>query len=143
MPRDSGVAPRLLYAYQDLLVRRRSALSAQRPGDELVAHLVDVLAPLGAIHARRFFGGHGLVAAGAQFAFVIEGTLYLRADAELARELESLGSEPFRYRTKIREVRVASYWSVPEGELDDPEALVGWAKRALGVARAASGTLHR
>ena len=101
-----------------------------KPGDELVAYLVDALAPLAA-QPRRFFGGHALVARGVQFAFVSDGTVYLRTDLALAAELESLGSEPFRYKTKLREVRVASYWSLPGTELDDPEVLVGWAKRAL------------
>ncbi len=111
-------------------------MSAPKPGDELVAYLVDVLVPIGAVRARRFFGGHGLVVGGVQFAFVSKGTLFLRTDAVLASELESLGSEAFRYLTKLREVRVASYWSLPEAELDDGEALVGWARRALRVASA-------
>lgn len=112
-------------------------MSSGKPGDELVAHLVDVLAPLGGVQPRRFFGGHALVSRGTQFAFVSDGTLYLRADEKLAAELESLGAEPFRYRTKVREVRVASYWSVPETELDDEGALVSRARRALRAALAA------
>jgi DNA transformation protein len=111
-------------------------LSAPKPGDEWIAYLVDVLAPLGAVRARRFFGGHGFVVGDVQFAFVSQGTCYLRADAALAAELESLGSEPFRYRTRLREVRVASYWSLPQAELDDEEALVRWGARALRVAGA-------
>jgi DNA transformation protein len=105
-----------------------------RPSEELAAHFADVLAPLGRVGIRRFFGGHSLQVGGTQFAMLLEGTLYLRADAPLAAELESLGASAFSYRTKRREVRVASYWSVPEAELDDEEALVGWARRALGVA---------
>lgn len=104
--------------------------------EELVEHLVDVLAPLGRVTSRRFFGGRGLAVGSVQFAFAIEGTLYLRADTELAAVLESLGSRPFSYTTKVREVRVASYWSVPESGLDDEEALVGWARRSLAIARA-------
>ena len=34
-------------------------------------------------------------------------------------------------------MRVASYWSVPEAELDDEDAFVGWSRRALAAARAA------
>jgi TfoX/Sxy family transcriptional regulator of competence genes len=63
--------------------------------------------------------------------------VYLRADAKLARELESRGGEAFSYDTKRRTVRVASYWSVPEAELDDEDSLVGWSRRALAAARAA------
>ena len=104
---------------------------------ELVEHLADVLAPLGRVTWRRFFGGHGLHVGSVQFAFAIDGVLYLRADAALAAELESRGGEAFRYDTRKRTVRVASYWTVPEAELDDEEAFVAWARRALSAARAA------
>jgi len=104
---------------------------------ELVEHLADVLAPLGRVTWRRFFGGHGLHVGSIQFAFVIDGVVFLRADTKLAAELERRGGDAFRYDTKRRTVRVASYWSVPEAELDDEEALVAWGRRALAAARAA------
>lgn len=104
----------------------------------LVEHLVDLLAPLGQVSTGRFFGGSGLRLGGVQFAMVIGGIAYLRADESLAAELESLGSSPFRYRTKRREVRVDAYWSVPDAGLDDSDLLVGWARRALRAARTAT-----
>jgi DNA transformation protein len=102
----------------------------------LVAHLVDVLAPLGRVTAPRFFGGQALRLGKLQFGFVIDDVVYLRVDPELAAELESLGSVPFRYQTKRREVRVGKYWSVPDAQLDDEDAFVTWARRALHAARA-------
>jgi DNA transformation protein len=105
------------------------------PEDGLVAHLLDLLAPLGAVGASRFFGGSALRLGGVQFAMVIDGVVYLRADDSLAAELESRGSSAFRYRTRRREVRVGAYWSVPDEGLDDAELLVGWARRALHAAR--------
>ncbi len=108
--------------------------------DDFVAHLVDLLAPLGPVGAGRFFGGQGLKLGGVQFAMVIEGVAYLRADAALAAELESLGSSAFRYRTKRREVRVGAYWAVPDAGLDDADLFVGWARRALLAARTAART---
>ena len=106
---------------------------------ELVEHLADVLAPLGRVHWRRFFGGHGLSVGAVQFAFVIDGAVYLRTDEMLARELEARGGAAFSYDTRKRRVRVTSYWSVPEAELDDADAFVGWSRRALAAARAARG----
>ena len=102
---------------------------------ELVEHLADLLTPLGRVSWRRFFGGHGLCLGAVQFAFVIDGVVYLRADEKLARELEARGGEAFRYDTRKRRVRVASYWSVPD--LDDEDAVVGWSRRALAAARTA------
>jgi DNA transformation protein len=113
------------------------------PRDEWIEHLLDLLAPLGRVTARRFFGGHGLVLAGEQFAFAIDGVLFLRADAALAAELEAQGAEPFSYETRVRKVRVGSYWSVPGAGLDDTEALVGWARRAAAVRRTRSPTRAR
>ena len=113
-------------------------MSAGAADGGLVAHLLDLLAPLGPVGASRFFGGQALRLGGVQFAMVIEGVAYLRADRALAAELESLGSEPFRYRTKRREVRVGAYWSVPDAGLDDGEQLVGWALRAVLAARSAA-----
>jgi DNA transformation protein and related proteins len=100
----------------------------------LVEHLLDVLSPLGRVTAPRFFGGNALKLGRVQFGFVFDDVVYLRVDPALARELESLGSEPFRYQTKKREVRVGKYWSVPDGQLDDEDAFVEWARRALRTA---------
>lgn len=107
-----------------------------RPGDDLAEHLVDVLAPLGDVEANRFFGGHGLSLGGVQLAMVIKGEVYLRADDALAARLAERGSKPFTYRTRARTVRVPSYWSVPQADLDDEDAFVGWARSALAAARA-------
>ncbi|HTO55547.1 MAG TPA: TfoX/Sxy family protein [Myxococcota bacterium] len=109
-------------------------MSRRQDRNELVEHLLDRLTPLGRVGAARFFGGHALRLGGAQFAFVIEGVVYLRCDAALARELESFGGEAFRYETRVRTVRVASYWSVPESELDDDERFLDWARRAHAAA---------
>ena len=104
----------------------------------LVAHLLDLFAPLGAVGVSRFFGGRAFRVGGVQFAMVIDGVAYLRADDSLAAELESLGSSPFRYKTKRREVRVGAYWTVPDEGLDDAERLLGWARRAVKAARSAT-----
>lgn len=106
-------------------------------GVELLEHLADLLSPLGRVHATRMFGGHSLRVGAVQFAFVRDGVVYLRADPALARDLEDRGGEAFSYDTRRRTVRVPSYWSVPDAELDDEDALVGWARRALAAARAA------
>lgn len=63
----------------------------------------------------------------------MKGTLYLRCDARLATELGRRGSEPFRYATRRGEVRVGAYWTAPPEALEDPEALLAWARRALAA----------
>ena len=104
---------------------------------ELVEHLIDMLEPLGAVQAQRFFGGHGLKLEGAQFAFVIKGRLWLRVDAAMAAELEGLGCEPFSYAKAGKTVRVSGYRAAPAQALEDAHALRRWASRAWAAARAA------
>ena len=106
-------------------------------GDEFVATVIDMLAPLGAIHGARFFGGHALKSADVQFAMAMKGTLYLRVNAKLAAELSARGARPFAYETRRRRVRVDTYYSVPEDLLDDAEILAGWAARSIAAARVA------
>jgi len=113
-------------------------VSAGRGGEGLAAYLVDLLGPVGSVGSSRFFGGYALRVGGVQFAMVIDGIAYLRADETLAAELESLGSSAFRYQTRRREVKVGAYWAIPDEALDDADQLVEWARRALRAARNAS-----
>jgi DNA transformation protein len=99
------------------------------------AGLIDQLAPLGALRARRFFGGQGIVHGDVQFAMILDGVLYLRVDAPLAAQMQARGAQPFVYGTRKRDVTVASYYAVPEECLDEPDVLVDWARRSLAVAR--------
>ena len=101
----------------------------------LALELEAAWAGLGPVRRARFFGGEGFGLHGRQFAMLLKGTLYLRCDSALAAELEAAGSEPFRYRTRRGPVTVGAYWSAPAGALDDPEALLAWARKALAAAR--------
>ncbi|MBA9031105.1 TfoX/Sxy family protein [Rhizobium leguminosarum] len=89
------------------------------------------IAPAGCIDIRRFFGGSALVRNGAQFGFVMKGTLYLRVDEAMRAEFEADGSEPFSYRAAGREVTVRRYYAVPAHVIDDPALLHSYAERAL------------
>ncbi|PDS80523.1 TfoX/Sxy family protein [Rhizobium sp. L43] len=89
------------------------------------------LAPPGSVDVRRFFGGSALVRNGAQFGFVMKGTLYLRVDDAMRAEFEADGSEPFSYRAAGREVTVRRYYAVPAHVIDDPALLRAYSERAL------------
>ncbi|MDI5924381.1 TfoX/Sxy family protein [Rhizobium leguminosarum] len=89
------------------------------------------IAPAGCIDIRRFFGGSALVRNGAQFGFVMKGTLYLRVDEAMRAEFEADGSEPFSYSAAGREVTVRRYYAVPAHVIDDPALLHSYAERAL------------
>lgn len=121
---------------------------------DFVAHVLELLAPLGAVSARRMFGGHGLYRDGLMFALVADDVLYLKADGANRAEFESAGSEPFSYRTRARRAGaprgaggrrrsatparrtqvVMSYWRAPDEALERPEAMLPWARSAFAAA---------
>jgi DNA transformation protein len=101
--------------------------------DGLLAHLRELLEPLGRITLRAMFGGHGVYCDGVFFALVAEDQLYLKVDA-LTRDLfAAAGCAPFVYAGQARPIEM-SYWSVPDAALDSPEAIEPWARLALAAA---------
>lgn len=98
-----------------------------------VAHLQDLFAPLGAVTARRMFGGHGLYLDGLFFAIVIDDAVYLKADAETVPRFEAAACAPFVYLSQDKPIAM-SYWSVPEEAMDSPQAMLPWARLAVAAA---------
>jgi DNA transformation protein len=94
----------------------------------------DLLAPLGDVSIRRFFGGHGAFYQSVVFALIMRDTLYLRTDDTTRGEFEAAGSGPFTSTTKVREVAVRTYYRVPDEILEDAEDILAWSRRAVDVA---------
>lgn len=105
------------------------------PGGEAgtLGWLLEALAPLGGVAARRMFGGHGLFRQGLMFGLVLRDTPYFKADAETVPDYAAAGCGPFLYRRQGQEVALG-YWQVPAAVLDEPEALCRWARAAWAVA---------
>ncbi len=98
-------------------------------GADMAARLVDELAPLGDVTAKKMFGGYGLFEEGVMFVLVDSaGTAHLRADDTTSEKFASAGCEPHGRMP---------YWQIPTAVLDDPDQLVEWATTARNVARAA------
>lgn len=106
---------------------------------EFVAFVLEQLEDLPALAHRRLFGGVGFYSHGVQFAMVIEHTLYFVVDEQTRPRYVALGSQCFRYRTKLREVEVRKYQSVPAEWLEDRHELAARAREASAVAH----RLHR
>jgi DNA transformation protein len=108
--------------------------------NEFVEHVLELLAPLGDVSARRMFGGHGIYRDGLMFALVSGDVLYLKADGESRGEFEDAGSEPFSYMARRRQV-ILSYWRAPEDALESGDAMQSWARAAFAAAlRARAGS---
>lgn len=104
----------------------------------LIAHLLDVLRPLGGVAAKRMFGGAGLFRDGLMFGLISDEMLYLKADAETVADFEAEGLGPFSYGTKNGERVLTSYWRAPERLLDDDDEMRTWCRRAAEVATRAA-----
>jgi DNA transformation protein len=105
---------------------------------EFAEHLRDLFGALGPIETRRMFGGAGVYLGHAMFALAVDDTLYMKADADLARDYEAEGSEPFRYETRDGSRTLSGFMRLPDSALDDPEEAIAWARRSLVPAERAA-----
>jgi DNA transformation protein len=99
-------------------------------------HVVEVLAPLGPVAAKRFFGGIGITHGETLFAMIMGETLYFRVNDESRPRYVAAGAEPFSYETKTCTREIPGFYAVPDTLLDEPDELIDWAKTAIAVAAA-------
>ncbi|MFQ5783374.1 MAG: TfoX/Sxy family protein [Alphaproteobacteria bacterium] len=104
--------------------------------DEFLDYVLDQLAGLGGVAARRMFGGYGLFRDGAMFGLISGDALYFKAGAANRADFEAAGAAPFSYARKGRRIALA-YRAVPADVLDDADSLCIWARKACEAARAA------
>jgi len=103
-------------------------------GSDFVTHVLDLLEPaLGAVQARAMMGGHLVFCRGVSVALLSDERLYLKIDERTREAFAEAGGEPFAYEHGARTVQM-SYWTPPDGALEDPEEMRPWAKLALEAA---------
>ena len=100
---------------------------------EFVSYVVELMQPIGAVSAKRMFGGYGIFLDGLMFALVADSTLYLKADSETENEFEEKGLERFKYNKKGKEYTM-SYYCAPEEALEDMDEMNDWARKSCGAA---------
>lgn len=99
----------------------------------MVEHCLELLAPLGAVRARRMFGGHGLYCDELFFALIADDKLYLKVDDDARPAFLAAGCEPFVYEAKGKPMTM-SYWTVPADAMESPALMRPWARHALAAA---------
>ncbi|WP_295641911.1 TfoX/Sxy family protein [uncultured Methylibium sp.] len=108
------------------------------PRDEFAAHCVELLAPLGAVRAKRLFGGHGIYVDELMIALIADETLYFKTDAQTLPRWQAAGGRAFVYESRRagqeRKVTAMSYWTPPDEALDSPSLLAPWGRLALEAA---------
>ncbi len=105
---------------------------------EFAEHLRDLFGALGPVETRRMFGGAGVYLGDAMFALVIDDTLYMKADADLARIYAEAGSAPFCYDTRGGARTIPGLMRLPDSALDDADEALDWARRSLVPAELAA-----
>jgi DNA transformation protein and related proteins len=99
--------------------------------EEYLQFVLDQLAGLKGVSARRMFGGAGLYLRGIMFGLVADDKAYLRVDDFNRTSFEDAGSEPFHpYGKKV----TMPYYEVPIDVLEDSDYLCIWAEKALAAA---------
>jgi DNA transformation protein and related proteins len=96
-------------------------------------YVLEQLAGLGAVSARRMFGGVGLYSGGLFFGLIDDDVLFLRADDSNRGDFEARhmpAFQPFKDKPEYS----MSYYQPPADVLEDPEALVAWARKSVAVA---------
>jgi DNA transformation protein len=105
-----------------------------RAPDKLTAYLLELLAPVGPVSARRMFGGVGLFHSGMMFGLIVRDELFFKVGDANRPAYEAAGEAPFTYETKLGIHTLGSYWRCPPELLDDAETFLMWARQAMEAA---------
>jgi DNA transformation protein len=106
-------------------------------------HIAELFFGFGPVTVRRMFSGAGIFADGLMIALVVDGVIFLKADAATAPRFESEGQTPFSYERKEGRRTIMSYWRMPERLYDDPDELAEWARLSMVVAQRSAAPKRR
>ncbi len=109
--------------------------------NEFIDHLLDLMADLGAVQAKRMFGGFGIYRGSKMFGLVADDVLYLKVDDGNRADFEELDLEPFTLYNRPKPVAM-SYHRAPDDALENREVMLTWARKAYEAA-VRSGTPAR
>lgn len=100
--------------------------------EQYLEYVVDQLACVGPIAAKRMFGGVGLYSDGLFFGLISGDVLYFKVDDENRAAYQAAGARPFQpYGDESYSM---SYFEVPVDVLEDTDKLRSWARGALEAA---------
>ena len=103
------------------------------PDDSFKEFVLDQLGALPDVRARAMFSAHGLYQGERFFAILDEGRLFFKTDAQSQADYMARGMGQFTYESKGK-VMTMAYHEVPPDVLEQPQELVEWARKAIGIA---------
>jgi DNA transformation protein len=109
---------------------------------QYLAYILDQLERLGALRSRRMFGAVGLYSNELFFGLIDDDTVFLKTDARnledyLSRNMPRFMPDPARPAATL------GYYQVPADIIEDTEALLTWARKAVEVALASHAAKAR
>ena len=110
--------------------------------DSFKEFVLDQLSALPDVRARAMFGAHGLYSGDHFFGILDEGRLFFKTDAKSQTDYTARGMGPFTYESKGK-VMTMSYHEVPPDVLEQPQELVEWARKAIGIAASSKLTAKK
>jgi DNA transformation protein and related proteins len=96
--------------------------------DSFKDFVLDQLAELDDVEARRMFGGYGLYCDETFFGIIHQGRLYFKIDPSTVGEYRRRKMKPFRPNAKQT---LKSYYQVPVEIIEDSDQLADWAAAAI------------
>ena len=100
---------------------------------QYLAYVLEQLADLGSVSSRRMFGGVGLYSGELFFGLIDDDTLYFKTNETNAAGYISRKMPRFMPPAN-RPMGPMGYHQVPADIIEDAEALVSWARKAVAVA---------
>lgn len=100
---------------------------------EFIDWVLDLLAPFGAVTARRMFGGYGLFLDGLMFAIVVDDVVWFKTDAQNRERFAALGDPPFTYQRNGKPAQLHFYRATDDA-FDAAHNLMPWARSAFEAA---------
>src|SRR5262245_12075447 len=97
----------------------RGKLRPMESSDSFRDYVLDQLAALREVRARKMFGGIGLYAGDVFFGLIASDVLYLKVDDSNRARYETAGCEPFRPYPDKSSAMTMPYYNVPVTVLED------------------------
>jgi DNA transformation protein len=103
--------------------------------DDFLQYVLEQLAGLGRIAARRMFGGVGLYHEERIFGFIAGDILYFKVNDSNRGDYEARGMDRFRPFADKPQLSM-TYYEVPADTLEDADECMLWARKSAAIATA-------
>lgn len=97
--------------------------------------MLDLFAEFDGITIKSMFGGYGLYYQNRFFAIIAEDSLYFKAQGEMLKEYQKLGSRQFVYSQGNHPETKMSYWTLPEEFTEDKQILLQKIQASASLSR--------